>query len=230
MKIHSLGLRRARGLALPVVLIFLVVMGTLATLGVRRALVSESLTRNQFEFEVARQAAEAALRDAENDMFRVVNPSGTPLCSRDWDQGQFRLIATPDCVQGFCNIPMNFAASDIDASPPSNPHPWWPAGKGGLWDDTPADKPSVAGGVGTNCTFAGGVPFGTFTGAGAYPGVAKQPEYIIEFMNFQYQFSDRSVLMRVTARGFGAGGTNTGAGTTEVVVQSFIRTTDLSAK
>jgi type IV pilus assembly protein PilX len=218
--------RRSLGLALPVVLIFLVVIGTLATLGVRRALVSEALTRNQFEFEVARQAAEAALRDAENDVFRVT--MGTVLCTRDWAQGQYKLIATADCAQGFCNTATDFRTSDFATS--ANPHAWWPAANGGLWVDDPTNKPSVAGGVGTNCAFTGGVPFGTFTGAGAYPGVAKQPEYIIEFMNFNYQFGDRSVIMRVTARGFGSGGTNTGAGTTEVVVQSFIRTTDLTAK
>ncbi len=228
MKNPSVSFARMRGLALPVVMIFLVVMGTLATLGVRRAVVSEALTRNQFEFEIARQAAEAALRDAESDVFRVTN--GTPLCTRDWNQGQFRLLATPDCTQGFCNIETAgvYAASDYSAG--TNAPPWWPAAKNGRWDDTPDDKPSVADGVGKKCSFTGGVPFGTFTGAGAYPGVAKQPEYLIEFMNFQYRFSDRSVIMRVTARGFGSGGSSNGNGTTEVVLQSFIRTNDLGAK
>ncbi len=61
----------ARGISLPIVLIFLAVISLLATVGIRRATVSESLSRNQMDHEVARQAAEAALRDGERDLFIV---------------------------------------------------------------------------------------------------------------------------------------------------------------
>jgi len=51
---------------------FLSVISVLGTIGIRHATLNETLTRNQLDYEVARQAAEAALRDAERDLMMVV--------------------------------------------------------------------------------------------------------------------------------------------------------------
>ena len=99
------------------------------------------------------------------------------------------------------------------SAPVVNPEPWWPTtnSKGGLWG-LDADKPSDAKGAGADCTFNGSVPLGTFTGVARLAGVARQPEYLIEYIS---RGDDK--ITRITARGFGANAN------TEVVVQSYFR-------
>jgi type IV pilus assembly protein PilX len=216
------GLQRTTGISLPIVLIFLVVISLLATVGVRRATVSEALSRNQMDFEVARQAAEAALRDGERDLFI---PSGAKLdgalCARLDDREGGLLLAPPNfdktCPRGQCYFPKTYYdASDFDKTTkddPVNPQPWWPNGeKGGLWNNDTGTKPSDAAGKDKNCAFVGAVPLGTFTGTARMPGVARQPEYLIEYVNI----SPDARLFRVTARGFGS---NAQA---EVVLQTYV--------
>ena len=53
------------GLSLIVVLLFLVAITSIAVLSARKATLEEGLGRNQLDMEAARQAAESALRDAE---------------------------------------------------------------------------------------------------------------------------------------------------------------------
>lgn len=212
------------GLSLPVVLMFLVVVTVIGTLGVKRATVSEALTRNQLDLEVARQAAEAALRDGERDLM-LTNGALRPgaLCARNDDRPLIDAMREPHfsnaCPRGQCRFEGSYyETSDIDSSPPVNPHPWWPLDKSGLWvpgakdPETTSTKPSDAAAVGTNCNFTGGVPLGTFTGAARFASVAQQPEYLIEYLR-----RGDEVFMRVTARGFGSDDR------TEVVVQSYFK-------
>src|SRR5262245_56187524 len=53
-----------KGVALPVVLMFLLVITSLAIFSARYATMGEGMARNQLDAERARQAAESALRDA----------------------------------------------------------------------------------------------------------------------------------------------------------------------
>ena len=56
--------QRQRGVALVVVLLFLVAITGISVWTVRQSMLAEGMARNQMDQEVARQAAESALRDA----------------------------------------------------------------------------------------------------------------------------------------------------------------------
>jgi type IV pilus assembly protein PilX len=213
-------LRGMLGMSLPIVLMFLLVISLLATVGMRRATLGESLSRNQIELETARQAAEAALRDAERDLLL---PTGAmranALCGRGadrpTDQNLDDTYFNTACPRGQCFFGTTYyTTSNYNASPVVNPQPWWPTtnSKGGLWNNDSANKPSDSNGVGTNCTFNGAVPLGTFTGTPRLAAVAAQPEYIIERMK-----RGTDTFMRITARGFGTDPN------TEFVMQSIFK-------
>lgn len=214
--------RLTRGVALPLVLVFLLVITILGTLGIRHATTSEALSRNQLDYEVARQAAEAALRDAERDLLL---PGGglmpNALCPRNDDRPLASALRAPNfdtsCPRGQCRYELSYYDSSNYATV-TNPEPWWPTinSKNGRWEGNPAGpastKPSDAAGPNTNCTFEGSVPLGTFTGVARLAGVARQPEYLTEYLA---RGDDK--IMRITARGFGADVN------TEVVMQTYFR-------
>lgn len=209
-------------MSLPIVLMFLVVITVIGTVGVRRAAVTEALTRNQLDYEVARQAAEAALRDGERDlMLTTGNLLPNALCARGSDRPLVDAMREPEfadtCPRGQCRFETTYYdTSDFATS--TNPHPWWPLANGGSWvtgDEDPevtSTKPSDAAGVNANCTFRGSVPLGTFTGTQRFTSVAQQPEYIIEYLR-----RGDDIFMRVTSRGFGSDIK------TEVVMQSYFK-------
>jgi type IV pilus assembly protein PilX len=194
-----------------VVLLFLLIITIAATFGVRRATVAEGMSRNQLDYEVSRQAAEAALRDGERDLqLGMLSPGGD--CTRGADRDSGNIGATSywnlTCPRGQCSASDigYYKSSNYAATPTVNPNPWWPDSKGGQWNDSRASSPP------STCAFNGGVPIGTFTGKPKVRGVARQPEYLLELMDFG---EDR--LYRITARGFGADLR------TETVVQAFYR-------
>jgi type IV pilus assembly protein PilX len=198
-----------RGVALVVVLMLLLAITGIVAFSARNASFGEIAARNQLDSEVARQAAESALRDAERDLLLT---SGTVLptnarCMR----GESRPLQdnvsgfTPDCAGGQCDKKLETypTTSWVDAS--TNAEPWWPPVKGGLWGNDPAQKPPTG-----SCTFTGGVPIGTYTGAPSIQGVALQPEYMVELMQ-----RGTSTYFRITARGYGM------SDRTQVVLQSY---------
>ncbi len=196
-----------RGIALPIVLMFLLIITIAAAYGIRRATLGEGITRNQLDYEVARQAAEAALRDAERDMFPTVagKPAGA-LCDRSPDRPLPTMLLPglwdPDCPKGQCfTTPAYLATSKYETK--ANPQAWWPATKDGLWGDN--EDLAV-------CDFTGGVPIGTFTGTPKVIGVARQPEYMLELIH-----RPADEVIRITARGFGADIN------TEVVLQTYFK-------
>jgi type IV pilus assembly protein PilX len=208
MKKYFQKSRPHRGITLPVVMMFLLIMTIAAAFGIKRSTQNEGMSRNQLDYEVARQAAEAALRDGEADIGLGV-AGGTGLCPR----GDERPIATgispqtftKECKRGQCDFGIDYYdTSSYTATPVVNPQPWWPLTKGGKWND---DR------VVTCSTFTGGVPIGTFTGIPEIKGVAMQPEYLIENMS---RGKKDTLVFRVTARGFGADIR------TETILQSYI--------
>lgn len=203
-----------RGMALVVVLVFTIALTGIALVSARLALGGEGLARNQLDHQVARQAAEAALRDAERDLLLSANGAATATCPRGADRPVQNQVPrfTANCLRGQCSLnesevgAVNFSDA---TSTTTTGEAWWPTRKGGRWNDTASTKPS-AGSDGSCATFTGAVPLGTFTGTRAIPAVAQQPEYLLEPLRRGSQ-----LLFRITARGFGyrAG--------TEVVLQSY---------
>jgi type IV pilus assembly protein PilX len=197
---------QASGIALPIVLMFMLVITIVAGVGVRRIIVGEGATRRQLDYEAARNAAESALRDGERDLFTLAKVNSA-VCDRTMNRPLGTAIKPPfwgaDCPEGQCYVRAEYLSSS-NMTTAANPQPWWPDAKNGKWGNNVS--------VPASCTFKGGVPIGTFTGASKVSGVARQPEYIIEYIE---RVDDP--ILRVTARGFGADIN------TEVVLQAYIR-------
>ena len=162
--------QRQRGVALVVVLLFLVAITGISVWTVRQSMLAEGMARNQMDQEVARQAAESALRDAERDIDTASlgqlpdnascqrNPA--PADSVGLNPAEFKA----DCSGGLClKDDASYAVTNwatADASNQSVAEPWWPTGKGGLWNDDPDEKPVRVPATAGNCDFTGGVPMG----------------------------------------------------------------------
>ena len=216
-----------RGVALVVVLIFIVALTSLAIYSARDVSLGERIARNQLDAQVAREAAEAALRDAE---FDLLLSTGIIRTNANCSRGALRPVIeavfefTPGCATGQCGLPQSLYDSSnystattttlamIVAPATITGEPWWPGSKGGQWNDVASTKPSRASPIspGLNCAFAGGVPYGTFTGRPPIVGVSRQPEYLIEYLLV-------GKFYRVSARGFGRNPT------TEIMLQSYFR-------
>jgi type IV pilus assembly protein PilX len=210
-----------RGVALVVVLLFILALTGVGLFSAKYALFGETLARNQLDEQVARQAAEAALRDAEADLLLKTGArQGTALCERGAARPVLSAIAyfTEDCRAGQCGYTNQAERNAADYATATEGNAgsaemWWPKSKGGKWDGS--SKPTS---TANNCTtFLGGVPFGAFTGASAVPGVSKQPEYLIEV----FRRGTDNFFFRVTARGYGL------RQNTEVVMQSYVSVLDL---
>lgn len=233
-------LRRERGVALIVVLLFLVAITGISVWTARQSMLAEGMARNQMDQEAARQAAESALRDAERDIDNA--PLGALManasCQRngaptDYD-GLNPSSFTSSCSSGLClKDDPSYGASDWSAATTSNTsvsEPWWPKSKGGLWNDDESSKPGRNPVSASNCdTFTGGVPLGTYSGVPPLRGVSKQPEYLIEVFQRKHvrinldetqvtstgeKANQWSTMYRITARGFGY------SQRTQVVLQS----------
>lgn len=194
-----------QGISLVVVLIFLTAITGITIYSVRQSLFGEGTARNQIDLEVARQAAESALRDAERD---IMNLSTTALTGASCTRGRDRLPIpadfTSDCQQGYCIFAESSYANanwhDATSASTSNVEPWWPTSKGGKWG-----APKTAPIASSDCsTFTGGVPYGTYTGSARIQGVANQPEYLVELFSRTSPVSRQPTnYYRITARGFG---------------------------
>lgn len=206
--------RRTRGVSLVLVLVFITIISAVGAFAVRRAVFGEGLARNMLDVEVARQAAEAALRDAERDLRSpdAGTIQGTPVCTRTTDERPIKTgygSFNDTCPRGQCRFEVTYyTTSNFGAG--TNPEPWWPSTGSytTLWNNSAASKPP-----GGSCTFTGGVPLGTFTGAPAMRGVSRQPEYLIEY----FKRGQNLRYYRVTARGWGLDPSS------EIVLQTYFR-------
>ncbi len=200
---------RQRGIALIVVLVFLLALTAISLYGARQAVFGERIARNVLDAQVAHQAAEAALRDAEADLAMPEgrNPQNA-YCLRSGMRpiaaNVGMLVEGASCLGGICRMTdPQYAALDAnkagvakgDEAPKGAP--WWADDKGGRWNNDFKTKPQA---VNDQCsTFTGGVPLGTYTGKAHIDEVAQQPEYLIEYLGLRNQ----RPLFRITARGFG---------------------------
>jgi type IV pilus assembly protein PilX len=76
-----------RGVSLVIVLLFLVMLSILGTTAIQTSSLEEKMTGNERDRQIAFEAAEAALRDAEREIFQSLNPN-SPFVST--------------CVDGLC--------------------------------------------------------------------------------------------------------------------------------
>lgn len=218
------------GMTLIVVLLFLVLITGISVWGVKQSLFSENVARNQLDHGVAREAAETALRDAERDL---MNPGAATVSNASCNRGAVEIVEadfTTDCTKGLCVMDQS-AYEGLDWSRSNGGEVWWPATKGGRWNNSITDKPGRTPVDTSNCSFDGGVPLGTYTGASPLKGVARQPEYVVEYFrrkNVRINLAETQVsstgrnanqwspMYRVTARGFGL------SGSTQVILQTIV--------
>ena len=186
---HPFTSRRNSGASLIVVMLILVVVSILGVSGIQVAMMGERGTRNDRDQQVAWQAAEAALMDAEFDI------EGLPASSTSKRNAIFKSKETDvmqfitDCGTSGQNV--------------------------GLCSLNATGKPAwLTVDFSTTGTGAPTVEFGTFTGR-VFPAGAKgvqpirPPRYVIEpisdprFSRTSRPGSDSRYVYRVTAMGFG---------------------------
>lgn len=180
--------RRQRGVTLVIVLMLLVIVTLLGVGAARIALLGERTTRNERDYQIAWQAAEAALMDAQFDI-------------RGPNSGSAQRVAlfTPENTSNFvpgCNTSAEFRGMCA----PSEGKPVW--AQVDFLDDG-ADAPTVA--------------YGTFTGRAFDSGAtgvkpARVPRYMIEVVRDQTPMGSAAsntgskaapIMYRITSMGFG---------------------------
>lgn len=196
--------RRELGVALVVALLMLAAVLMLGISAAQIALQNEKASRNDRDRQVAFQAAEAALMDAELDIEHSpdAEKSRSHLFSKDSAMG-FSGAGTSACGSGASNSSLGLCdRRPVDATP--------------AWllvdfnDTSPVTMQSV--------------PFGRFTGQVFQTGKgslsSRPPRYVIELMTYNRQGENAdkpSYFYRITAIGYGA------RDTTQVVLQTFYR-------
>ena len=191
-------LPRQGGAALLVALCVVMVLMLTGASAVRIALNAEKSSRGERDRQIALQAAEAALEDAERDIEGGSNPASArasmfaPGSSEGFVDG---------CGAGLSNPGLGLCLRVPESAPPA----WQSAALAGDKGDARA------------------VEYGYFTGArmpsGAGTLPARLPRYIIELMPYARAGHDASArtgnFYRITAIGFGV------SDSTSVVLQSF---------
>ena len=193
---HGRARRRTeRGLALVCALLLMAAAMVIGVAVVRGAFVLLAAAGNERDRDIAQAAAEAALRDAENDIAGRAATSAPPASpDRAAHFGPGGATAFVDgCGRG---------VDDRGLCRARSPPEWQ------LLDLAAADNPAL-------------VPYGQFTGAvlavgrGVLP--ARLPAYLIERITPPGATAQQGVFYRITAIGFGA------RAATQVVLQSLYR-------
>lgn len=168
--------RHHRGASLIVVMMILMIVSLLGVSGVQIALMSERGSRNDRDLQVAWQAAEAALLDAEVDMMDATKPRKS-LFDGKTRTGFVAGCGTSGDSVGLCDVT-------------SSGKPAWLTVD---FTNTASDAPTTAFGTFTGRVFATG-------NMGVQP--AQAPRYIIELLDDPVS-PKTAVVYRVTAMGFG---------------------------
>jgi type IV pilus assembly protein PilX len=194
--------RKQRGVSLVIALLMLIAVFLLGISATRIALQGEKASRNDRDRQIALQAAEAALMDAELDIENSpdITKTRSTLFSKNKVDGFI-----DGCGAGEHNAFLGLCAVAAESAPPV----WLSVD---FMDAMSATTRSVPYGKFTGQTFP--------TAQGSLP--AKLPRYIIELMVYNKpgeaaDVSARTYFYRVTALGFGA------RDSTRVVLQTFYR-------
>ena len=168
-----------QGISLVIVMIFLVILSVLGVNAIQTSTLSSRVARNEADRNLAFQAAEAALRDAQLDVNnlavdRTACVAGVGTCRAKSIKNYSGF--NDACTDGRCCT--HPSVINCPTKPSVLP----------VWEDT------------TKWTTTGGsVAYGRFTGATALPVVAFQPRYLLEPFEIQDGF-----VYRITALGYGA--------------------------
>jgi type IV pilus assembly protein PilX len=195
-------LKRQRGVSLVVCLVMLVPVLLLGVSATQLSLQGEKATRNDRDYQIAFQAAEAALVDAEMDIEKSpdAGQSRSALFSENSQH-----VFVENCGAGLDSNNLGLCAHRIEGAAPA-----WLAVD---FLDASADSART-------------VPYGRFTGKafpvgeGALPG--RLPRYIVEALIYNRpgelaEGSGQTHFYGITALGFGA------RDTTRVMLQTFYR-------
>lgn len=189
------------GASLVVSLLMLVAVLLLGISAAQIAMQGDKASRGDRDRQIAFQAAEAALLDAELDIEK--SPSAATTRSAIFDKSSTEGFPVSGCVSGNANKYLGLCKSTPGATP--------------VWETVDFTDTT---------TSAATVPYGKFTGQTFQTGKGslptKLPRYIIELMAFNQQGdsadgSGLTYFYRVTAIGFGT------RDSTQVVLQSFYR-------
>lgn len=165
------------GASLIVVMMILIIVSLLGVGGAQIALMSERGARNDRDMQVAWQAAEAALVDAEFDMTDAsASTSRKTLFDGKSKTGFVAGCGTSGNSTGLCDVTASGKPAWLTVN----------------FANTASDAPTTALGTFTGRTYATG-------NVGVQPTQA--PRYIIELL--PDPFDNKSVVYRVTAMGFG---------------------------
>ncbi|WP_265646105.1 pilus assembly PilX family protein [Verminephrobacter aporrectodeae] len=196
-------LRQERGLSLIIVMLILIVVSLLGIAGVRIAMMAERGTRNDRDLQIAWQAAEAALVDAEMDI------EGQPASSTNKRNAVFKQgdVDLSQFVSGCGSTGTSIGLCSLN---PKEEKPAWLAVN---FEKTGTDARTVE--------------FGKFTGRNFPAGATgiqpvKPPRYVIEPIPDEESTmidtpAKKKFLYRITAMGFGP------KGDTQVVLQMIYR-------
>jgi type IV pilus assembly protein PilX len=170
--------QRQAGVSLIIVMLILVIVSLLGVSGVQVAIMSERGARNDRDQQIAWQAAEAALIDAEVDMIGTTGTRNTLFDGKT--QSPFITgCGSSGTSIGLCDL--------VQTGKPA----WLTVN----FTTTDASAATTEFGIFTGRTFAAG-------GVGIQP--AKAPRYVIELVPDPVgDKADPSFLYRVTAMGFG---------------------------
>jgi type IV pilus assembly protein PilX len=179
-------LQKQRGVALFTVLIFLISLTILALASMRGANLGERMARNGSDRQLAMHAAEAALRDAENDILCKLSDGRTDCDanksskfyrgagSRPLGTGGMFNDQVTDCVKGECPTVGGIFMTGYQT-----------------WEAT--------------AKWANAATYGQFTGATAIPMVAQQPRYLIQRLDVPVEIGkDEVPIFSIYAIGYGA--------------------------
>jgi type IV pilus assembly protein PilX len=195
--------RQQSGMSLIITMLMLIAVMLLGISAAQIALSSEKASRNDRDRQVAFQAAEAALIDAELDIQNspAVGTSRSAIFSRNSTLG-FPEGDSP-CGAGLTSTSLGLCGRKSDGSTPA-----W------LSVDFSIVEPNIT----------QSVPYGTFTGqtftVGNGTASSEVPRYVIELMTYTApgERADAvSYFYRLTAMGYGI------RKTTQVVLQTFYR-------
>ena len=188
---------RQHGAILVVTLMFLLVVTMLAITALRVSTSEERMAGNLKDWNIAMQAAEAALRDAEFDVYGVCSVNTSTCTPRSPVVSGATLFGSQSgaTAPGTCNTSTSYkgaclAPSSVAATPENlnlDISTWQTSGS----------------------TTLNPVTYGTYTGAATLPttgisAVSFQPQYIVEAMSVNSAvFGKATYVYRITARGWG---------------------------
>lgn len=188
--------RRQSGAILVIALMFLVLLTIIGVSSISGVTLEEKMAGNLYQQNVAFQAAESALRDAEIDLETGIGGACTPGVSVAIDPSLSQgCLGSRDSMTIAVNFASNCSAAFVDGvcRQPNPPAAGWQTEivTPSAWDWTSATKT---------------VAYGTYTGAAALVGMSRQPRYVIEYLQEKDDGTTTPATryFRISARGWGA--------------------------